>query len=62
MIPFSTEAEAGEGYRSAEEQGKIPEAGETGNPEEEPGTVAAAHGPGEKWACAFPPSELGIPG
>lgn len=48
-------AEAGEGCRSAEEQGRIPEAEETGNPEEgtgsqageEPGTAAAA-GPGER--------------
>lgn len=53
--PLSTGAEAGEGCRSAEEQGRIPEAEETGNPEEgtgsqaeeEPGTAAVA-GPGER--------------
>lgn len=66
-----------EGCKSAGVEGRIPEAGETGNRVEEADNraeglaaegwasdhdIAAAAEQEEMLACAFPPSELGSPG
>lgn len=68
---------AAEGCKSAEVEGRIPEAGETGNRAEEVDNraerpaaegwasdhdiAAAAAEQQEMLACAYPPSELGSP-